>query len=770
MTLKLITAIFTVLPFLAFNQLTEFEVRQMAKTAPESQLVVEASRMLQENYFYYSEIVVDRLLEIKPESSNYNYRKGFIILDSRQDFINALPYLQKAIVETNKNFDMYSAKETAAPTDAFYHLGRCYHLNYEFDKAEEYYNKFIEVSSKKSELIPKAELRLKQLVTARELVANPSSAIVTNIGDVVNTGGPEYAPVVSLDGQSLYFTSRRQWEDKSTDDYRDPMLYQYPEDIYVSFIDFDGTWTSPYKLEFCEGRTNEATIAVSPDERRIYAYQDISGGGDIYYSDFKKNEFQTLEQLNYRGVNTDFWETHCTVTPDGMNMYFVSDRPGGFGGRDIYRTVKLPNGTWSEPMNLGATINTEYDEESPFLAIDNKTMYFSSNGPKSMGEFDIFVTVRDENNVWSNPINLGDPINSTGDDIFYTTTVDGLKGYLTSFRKGGYGEKDIYEVQNDYMGVKNVIVLKGAIKTIDGSIIPEDAQIKLTCLDCLEGSNQEVLPRLRDGAFITSLLPCKEYEITFFENETKQIRSEIFVTSCNKAYEEIYKEAFIGNYTLAGTVADRATAEWLNDSKVVIKDSESGDVLETLYTADAGNFISNVLENKVYGDSVKLNISISKEGYLAQTFIVREKLGTSPKIELTYLLEKLEIGSDIGKIIAINPIYFDLDKSNIRPDAEIELNKIVEIMNENPAIEIELGSHTDCRASKGYNMKLSDRRAKSSAEYIRKRISNPSRIYGKGYGESQLVNDCGCEGNVESDCTEEEHQENRRTEFKIIKM
>ena len=137
MTLKLITAIFTVLPFLAFNQLTEFEVRQMAKTAPESQLVVEASRMLQENYFYYSEIIVDRLLEIKPESSNYNYRKGFIILDSRQDFINALPYLQKAILETNKNFDMYSAKETAAPTDAFYHLGRCYHLNYGFDKAED---------------------------------------------------------------------------------------------------------------------------------------------------------------------------------------------------------------------------------------------------------------------------------------------------------------------------------------------------------------------------------------------------------------------------------------------------------------------------------------------------------------------------------------------------------------------------------------------------------------------------------------------------------
>ena len=117
----------------------------------------------------------------------------------------------------------------------------------------------------------------------------------------------------------------------------------------------------------------------------------------------------------------------------------------------------------------------------------------------------------------------------------------------------------------------------------------------------------------------------------------------------------------------------------------------------------------------------------------------------------------------------MNPIYFDLDKSNIRPDAAIELDKIVVIMNENPGIKIELGSHTDCRASYSYNMKLSDRRAKSSAKYIRERITNPERIYGKGYGESKLVNDCGCEGDVVSDCSEEEHQLNRRTEFVIVK-
>ncbi|MCE2743343.1 MAG: hypothetical protein LW701_07235 [Fluviicola sp.] len=152
------------------------------------------------------------------------------------------------------------------------------------------------------------------------------------------------------------------------------------------------------------------------------------------------------------------------MTTDGLNMYFVSDRPGGLGGRDIYRVVKMPDGSWSLPQNLGPNINTSSDEDSPFIASDNKTLYYSSNGPKSMGGFDIFVTIRDEDNVWGDPLNLGYPINSTGDDIFYTTTIDGLKGYMTSFRKNGFGEKDIYEIQNDYVGLNNIAALKGHIR------------------------------------------------------------------------------------------------------------------------------------------------------------------------------------------------------------------------------------------------------------------------------------------------------------------
>lgn len=771
--------VLSLLPYLGMAQLTEHEVRQMTQNATEQELVVECSRMLQEGYFYFSEIVVDRLLQINPKNANYHYRKGYIILDSRSDFEAALPYLIYASSSVNRNYDMYSAKETSAPTDVFYHLARCYHLDDQIVKAKEFYTKFIQESAGKSELIPKAQLRLLQCDVATFQLANPKNAIVKNLGPVINTVYPEYSPVISLDGTSLYLTSRRQWDDQSTDDFRDPQLNQYPEDIYVSYHDLDEKWTNLQRLNFCEGKINEATVTVSADERRIYTYEDRTGAGDIYYSDFRANQFQALTKLTYKDVNTKYWETHCTVTPDGQQMYFSSDRPGGIGGRDLYRIVKLPNGNWSDPINLGPTINTPYDEDCPFIAVDNKTLYFSSNSNKSMGDFDIFVTIRDDNNVWSAPINLGYPINTTGDDVFFTTTADGQTAYLSSFRKKGLGEKDIYQIQYDFLGDRNVAVLKGKIRTSDGSPLPESVYSTLKCLNCDDQREIRLYPRLRDGSFINGLVPCREYEISFkYDSLSPVMYSEKFTTACNKGYEEIYKEVIldverkrivpIKLYTLDGIIADRKTALKIADATVEVYDPKTNVLIETLHTNANGEFVSTILKDKVYGDELYYQFKVIKQDYLTQTFDWKVTLGDDEKLHMTYLIEKPEVGIDLAKTLDLNPIYFDLDKAIIRPDAKIELDKIVKIMNDNPTIEIELGSHTDCRSSMAYNMSLSDRRAKASAEYIKARITNPERIYGKGYGESKLVNDCGCEGNVKSTCSEEEHQANRRTEFRIV--
>jgi len=531
----------------AQDPLSEADIREMVEKDSEQKLVVQCAVLMQEGFSYYAEIIADKLIALRPESANYNFRKGSLLLAAHNDYVNAKPYLEKAILNVDPEYDMYSAREKSSPVDAFFYLGRCYHLDESIDEAIYYYQKFIDQSPPESDLVALARLRIQQCHVAKREITNPKSARVENVGPVINNNFPDYCPVTSLDGSALYYTSRRPWEDDATSQYRDRKINQYPEDVYVSYIDFDGSWIEPFRLDFCIGIRNEATMAVSADERRIYVYQDDSlANGDIFYSDFATNRFQEIQSINDSRINTMYWEPHCMVSADGMTMYFTSDRPGGFGGRDIYRVIKLPDNSWSDPINLGPSINTPFDEDAPFIAIDNKTLYFSSNGPLSMGDFDVFVSRKDEENNWSSPINLGYPLNSTSDDIYYTTTVDGLRGFLSSNRKGGYGEKDIYEIKNDYLGLNAIAVLKGLVKTRNNKPLPEDVTITITCNDCDNSEPRVVFPRLRDGAYFSSLEPCHEYELLYtYKEQTIEIYRETVTTSCSDAYDEIYREVII---------------------------------------------------------------------------------------------------------------------------------------------------------------------------------------------------------------------------------
>lgn len=537
----------------AFSQgpddpVNEKMVRDIAATAKEPELVMQNSTLMQEGYLYYSEILADRLLEVNPQNPNYHYRKGFLMLEIRKDYVGAIPHFQQAITDVDNNFDMYSHRETSSPPDAFYHLAYCYHLNEEIDKAIEYYNKFKEVSKEKSELIPVADLRIKQCEEAKRRMANPVNVVLKNIGPQINTQYPEYSPVVSLDGSALYFTSRRPWENNETEYMRDLAINQYPEDVYVSYLDFDSTWTAPQKLDFCLPQRNEASISMSSDERRIYLYEDTTGNGDIFYTDFYHAKFQDIEPIEIKHVNTDNWETHCMMSHNKRRFFFVSDRPGGFGGRDIYVMERKKNGKWTKPKNLGPGINTPNDEDSPFISIDNRTLYYSSNGERSIGGFDIFKSEMQDDSTWIEGANLGYPFNSTNDDIFYTTTLDGRRGYMTSYRKDGHGEKDIYEIYNDYLGLREIAVLKGLIKTVDDKPIPEDfaINVKLVCVDCEETEDRQVFPRLRDGVFMTGLKPCKTYRLEYMNlTDSLSMGDDSFTTLCDTNYQEIYRELLL---------------------------------------------------------------------------------------------------------------------------------------------------------------------------------------------------------------------------------
>ena len=757
-----------VVPFFSQSQYTEIEVKNIISQADEQELVVECSRMLQENFYHFADLITNRLLEINPESANYKYRKGFIELDMRQNYLKAIELFSTSTGNIDKNYDMYSTKEGAVPADIFYHLGRAYHLNEEFDKAIEQYNLFIEQSDKKSELLPEARKRISQCGVAKTLMANPKDVEVVNLGDSINTEYADFSSNISLDGRALYYTSRRPWANGESNGFRDPMLNHFPEDIYQSSLSQENEWLYPNRMSMCKPNLNEATVSVSIDERRVYTYNDKSGLGDIYYSELYNGSFSPIIAVKTDDVNTEErWETHYTVSPDGNSIFFVSDRLGGYGQRDIYFTEKV-NGEWTEAKNIGGNINSEWDEDAPFVGLDNNVLYFSSTDSTSMGRFDIFMSIRDENNIWSDPVNLGYPINSVGDDLFYTHTADGLKAYLSSFRKGGMGEKDIYRIDAN-SGVKNIAFLNGEIVHAQGKEIPEDSYILISCLNCDDNSQTTLTPRIRDGVFLSKLQKCKEYELAYYYNEnTENPYKESFSTNCDLAYEEIHKRVLLDEeqgviipffeYTLEGVVADRKTGEMIPNAKIIFE--ANGVEAESLTSDSTGQFTSGLVDRKPFGHELSYKVSVSADGYLIGTFDLNMTLGTDSVIQLSYLLDQKEVGTDLGPFM----IYYNFDKFDIREDAKVELDKIVKVMNDNPDVNIELGSHTDCRGRWQYNTRLSKKRAQSAAKYISSRITNPSRITSKGYGESKLVNDCDCK----SKCSAEDHQLNRRTEFIIV--
>ena len=772
----------TALAFTSSAQFTDQQIEEFVKTATPRELVERNSTLLIDGYYYQSIIVADKLIELEPDNSNYNYRKGLALLNLSTNYINAKPYLKKAVITTSKNYDFFSQNEKGAPLDSYFYLGKCFHLSENIDEAIENYKKFIELDSKSTELVQFAQLSLAQCEVAKECLKYPKNYEIINLGSVINQSTPEYSPVVSLDGQSIYFTSRRLRSDSSNAEIKEPQTNLYLEDVYVSYKnDETNQFETPELLDFCLPERNEATVAVSSDERNIYIYKDDKGNGDIFYSEFENGKFKELKPVDIKGINTSHWEPHITVSSDGRIKYFSSDRPGGYGGRDLYKVVKLPDGSWSEPQNLGPKINTKYDEDAPFVAIDNKTLYFSSNGEASMGGFDVFLSFSSDDGDWSAPVNLGYPLNSMGDDIYYTTTADGRTGYLSSFRPDGFGDKDIYEVKNDFLGQQQIALLAGEIIVVGDQPLPEDIALTIACTNCGDNNIRTVNPRTRDGKFFTSLPKCREFELiyTYGPDDNKiEFHREKLSTNCDDEYEEINKTVLLDldkmtiipmyNYDLKVVIADLVSKNGIESVEVTFIGAD-GKTMEKHSTNTSGELLSELVSNGKYGDNFQFIVKAVKEGYLTQQFEANITLADVEHIEVLYLIDKPDEGKDITETLQLKPIYFDYDKSNIRPDAEVELKKLVKVMNDNPTLKIELGSHTDCRGTEEYNKSLSNRRAKSSANYIKSRISNPSRITYKGHGELKPVNSCKCDDEKGDSCSEQEHQANRRTEFIIVK-
>ncbi|MBK6342943.1 MAG: PD40 domain-containing protein [Flavobacteriales bacterium] len=519
----------------------------------------EASKLMEEKLYNQAAEIWKELVTEQPENANLNYRLGLSYFSSFNQKAKALPYLEKASTLrkggnyggfNTAGYDPFDPRETNAPVEVDYYLGRAYHLNENFDKADLFYQKFLDGVDARHAIRPLAVRGKEQTANARELRKNPLGYQVSNVGPVVNNDHPDFSPVLSVDGNALFYTSRRVRPDSSNKSVLDPIAGMPYENIYVSYKDREGNWQTPELLNINpSGAGHLASVNVAADGQTLYIYRDDGGDGNIYESKLV-GEVWTDPVLMSSDINTRSWETHGALTADGNTFYFISNRPGGQGGRDIYRVVRLPNGQWSKAQNVGNVVNTAYDEDGVFIHPNGRTMYFSSIGHNSMGGFDIFQTEQQDDGTWTPPVNLGYPLNTVDDDVFFITTADGRRGYFSSDQIGGFGEKDIYFVDlPSEMEAEGLAVLKGYIIPAPGEELPPSTILYVT--DKTTGEVKTYKPRQRDGVYVAILPPCREYNLDYRVND-KTVHTEDIFVECESSYQEINKEIYLAPVSLGG--------------------------------------------------------------------------------------------------------------------------------------------------------------------------------------------------------------------------
>ncbi|HIA10570.1 MAG TPA: hypothetical protein EYN69_00655 [Flavobacteriales bacterium] len=394
-----------------------------------------------------------------------------------------------------------------------YELGRAYHLTSQFDKA------LVQLKIAKGKKGSKdKEKNIIELIrfcgNGIELIQNPVDVEIENMGPVINSSGSEYVPVISSDESMLIFTyAGKNCIGGLQNQYGqpDPKGYYY-EDILVSYK-IGNLWLTPEDIgSNINSSAHDACVALSGDGQKLFVYRDTDeGSGEIFMSELEGNVWLRPIKMNIN-INTEHWEGSASLSPDERTLYFTSERPGGQGGRDIYKSEMREDGIWDEAINVGPQINTEYDDDAPFIHPDNKTLYFSSMGHNSLGGYDIFSATRTSDTAWAQAVNIGYPINTPEDDVFYVMAANGKRGYYSSARDGSFGQHDIFVVHQGKEAIKHALVLvKGRVTAND-----RPAEVSITVTYAANAENQGIYKsNSASGMYLISLPAGNDYTIKY---------------------------------------------------------------------------------------------------------------------------------------------------------------------------------------------------------------------------------------------------------------
>lgn len=611
---------------------------------------------------YYDQILAK-------DSNNFyaNAGKGIVLSEYIGKYDKAIPYLEKAI---KKSPDKNSMKINND-------LGKSYHYIGNYPRALYFYGK---ATKNNEEGNPDYDIFLAKRVADCKYaldhpeVAPPEQQSYKNVGSVINTDMPEYGPVYTHG--ELIFTSKRKDTPKEK---KNGLDRRYFESMYVSNLN-NGVFSTPRRITFPENgdktkfrKGGESAISASADGKTLYIFR----GGKLYEADL--NDTTKGEQKMPANINFSYLQGHAFVTPDGKMLLFTSESEKGRGGTDIYKSLKGEDGKWSDPQLLPYNINTDYNEDAPFVTEDG-TLFFSSNGLPGYGGYDVYKTHMDENGKWTDPENLGQPINTPGDDIYFALNPNSSKGYYSSSRPGGYGDMDIYNVH--YVSTETP---------------------KCKAIDTL---------------FVINAIPSSESQLTY-----------TFAVNIPAQYQNNVKSISwkVNDELLAGT-SDKVEYAFQgnNTYKVFTK--------VVVYCDTCPTLLAMCAEKEIVVGQTILASNISNENIAPSNNKKQNKTISANELNKDQL-------SALGW--NNTPDYFDFNKSNLRDDAKAFLDQNINVLKKNSDLSIVINGYADSRGTDAYNKNLSVKRTNSVKEYFLQNGISKRRITAiVGYGESMIENGC----------------------------
>lgn len=673
------------------------------------------------------------------EADSTNANLAYIIGECfyhEQLFYKAIEYLHRSESNIHKRYNEGSYKERRSSVRAYYFLGICYQTIGDYSTALDYFDRFKNsISVDKVYYYDLIETRKNACVRAQRFKEKPVIVEIENIGRGVNSSAYEINPLVSRDDSYMVFTRREYVKNDTIDgEVTDHSMYF----IFSATKTENNVWIEDESLNLQLNSDGlYIPVSISADGTFLILYRDNYQYGTfedydlgaLYYSERKNERWGSLKKFPMP-INSNAWESSAAISSDGNTLYFSSDRKGGVGGFDLFKT-ELLDSTWSEPINLGKAINTDYHEEHPVL-LNDSILVFSSEKHDNMGGYDIFVSKRHDT-VWTQAINLGYPINSSGDEEVLSPTLNGRKAYFSALRPDGYltfGRSDIYSISAVETRLQEGVTVRAEEDTI---VEPVDTLIVIN-----------------DSLILDSLIVGHATEI----DETT-VEQDIVTGSVSSDSLLVYKpekEAKPHKSVLTGSVESSVVGAMPQKANVKIVNLHTFDTIAHVSTSPTNQDYELEL---VPGD---YKLIIESEGYeVAEQKLFIPAINTAG-IEVTSSISpENESGGDY---FLIKPVFFEYGSAELSRDAMFELERLTLLMKANPSLYLEVIGHTDSISSYSFNQQLSLRRADRVITYLVNQGIDEQRFVQKGVSFDE---------NIAINTLEEGRQFNRRVEMRVIK-